>query len=511
MRSARGLLFLLIVILTLSVASSAAGFTVTTVTTSPAPWQAKVDSAVLETLLAHDSVEFIVFMEEQADLSTAHGLESKAAKGQRVYRLLTETARRSQRGLLQQLEEGGATFRPYWIANMVWVRGGERALQIAAEAPGVGHVYANTYRQLQLPEQPVRPLPAGPQSVEDNIELIRAPELWALGVDGQGAVIGGQDTGYDWDHPALINQYRGWNGTGADHSYNWHDAIHSGGGVCGADSAEPCDDNRHGTHTMGTMVGDDGAGNQIGVAPGAKWIGCRNMDRGVGSPITYSECFQWFVAPTDASGDNPNVAMAPHVVNNSWACPPAEDCGEVEVLQTVVENVRAAGIMVVASAGNSGPNCGSVQYPTAIYEAAFSVGATDNSDAIASFSSRGPVTIDASNRLKPDVVAPGVSIRSSIPGGSYGFSSGTSMAAPHVSGLVALLISANPTLAGRVDSIETAITSSTLPLTTAENCGGTSGTDIPNNTFGYGRIDALEAFLHIETPYWYYIPLSLAP
>ena len=135
-------------------------------------------------------------------------------------------------------------------------------------------------------------------------------------------VAGGADTGYQWDHPALKSQYRGWLGSSADHNYSWHDAIHSSSGVCGADAPAPCDDNGHGTHTMGTLVGDDGAGNQIGVAPGAKWIGCRSMDGGTGTPATYTECLQWFIAPTDLSNQNPEPSMAPDVVNNSWALSP---------------------------------------------------------------------------------------------------------------------------------------------------------------------------------------------
>lgn len=490
---------------------------------APTPWQAKVAPEVLETIYAEDSAEFIVFMAEQADLSAAWAVEGKAEKGRLVHMILSETAEHSQAALLEQLQGTGAVFRSYWIANMVWVRGNESALRTAAQTPGVAHVYANPYRQLQLPEQPLnRWAPETPQGIEPNINLIRAPEVWALGVNGQGAVIGGQDTGYDWDHPALKSQYRGWNGATADHDYNWHDAIHAGAGDCDPDSVEPCDDNGHGTHTMGTMVGDDGATNQIGVAPGAQWIGCRNMYRGVGSPVTYSECFQWFVAPTDGNGENPDPAMAPHVVNNSWACPQSEGCEEVDILQTVVENVRAAGIVVVASAGNSGvAGCGTVQYQPAIYEATFSVGATvvpedeNDEETIASFSSRGPVIVDGSNRLKPDVVAPGFQIRSSIPGGNYGNSSGTSMAAPHVSGLVALLIATNPTLSGDVTAIETAITASALGLTTTETCGGVAGTEIPNNTFGYGRIDALEAYLLVQTqnplPYRYFFPIYLIP
>ena len=127
--------------------------------------------------------------------------------------------------------------------------------------------------------------PASPSAIEWNITKVNAPSVWAAGYTGQGAVVAGQDTGYQWDHPALKGKYRGWDGSTASHDYNWHDSIHSGGGVCGANSLFPCDDSQHGTHTMGTMVGDDGLANQIGMAPGAKWIGCRNMDQGNGTPV----------------------------------------------------------------------------------------------------------------------------------------------------------------------------------------------------------------------------------
>ncbi|MEX0881253.1 MAG: S8 family serine peptidase [Thermoanaerobaculia bacterium] len=322
---------------------------------------------------------------------------------------------------------------------------------------------------------------------------IRAPDVWALGFTGQGVVVAGADTGYQWDHPALKGKYRGWTGLGANHNYNWHDAIHSGGGVCGADAIAPCDDHFHGTHTMGTMVGDDGGSNQIGVAPGAKWIGCRNMDQGDGTPTTYSECFQWFIAPTNLAGQNPDPSKAPHVINNSWACLPNEGCTDPTILQTVVENTRAAGIEVVVSAGNSGPSCNTVEDPPPIYAASFSVGATDSSDNIASFSSRGPVTVDGSNRPKPDISAPGVDVRSSVPGGGYSNFSGTSMAGPHVVGVVVLVLSASPAIIGDPDAIEPVITSSAVPRTSGETCGGVPGSEIPNNTYGWGRADALAA------------------
>ena len=199
-----------------------------------------------------------------------------------------------------------------------------------------------------------------------------------MGFTGQGVVIGGQDTGYQWDHPALKNQYRGWNGAIADHDYNWHDAIHSGSGgnPCGYNSPFPCDDYGHGTHTMGTMVGDDGGANQIGMAPGARWIGCRNMDNGLGSPSTYAECYQWFVAPTRVDGSEPRPDLAPDVINNSWGCPPSEGCNPDSLL-IVVQNLVDAGIVTAHSAGNSGSGCSFVDTPAAIYEELFTVGATD--------------------------------------------------------------------------------------------------------------------------------------
>jgi subtilisin family serine protease len=244
---------------------------------------------------------------------------------------------------------------------------------------------------------------------------------------------------------------------------------------------------------MGTIVGDDGAGNQIGMAPGARWIGCRNMDRGNGTPLTYTECFQWFIAPTDLSGNHPDPSKAPDVINDSWLCPPSEGCTDPMMLQTLVQTVRAAGIVVVASAGNTGPDCSTIVWAPSLYDPSFTVGATDATDAIASFSSRGPVIQGTNTLIKPDISAPGLMIRSSALKATYSVSSGTSMAGPHVTGLVALLISAHPELRGQVDGIERIIEHSAVHLTSAQNCGGLSGALIPNPVFGWGRIDALAA------------------
>jgi len=457
--------------------------------------RSKVDPWVLQTA-ARGETEFLVMLRSQADLSGVRALAGRAARGGFVMDSLRATANATQRPLLELLESRNAPHRAFWVANMIWVRGDARLVEELAARDDVFHLYANPRVRLEELAAPVlsKAVPDSPDTVEWGVAKVRAPQVWALGYKGAGVVVGGQDTGYDWTHPALKNKYRGWNGSSADHNYNWHDSIHSGGGVCGPDSQEPCDDDIHGTHTMGTMVGDDGGSNQIGVAPAAKWIGCRNMDQGTGTPATYTECFQWFIAPTDLAGQNPDPSKSPHVINNSWGCPPSEGCTDPTVLQTVVENTRAAGIEVVVSAGNAGSSCSTVEDPPAIYAASFSVGATDSSDDIADFSSRGPVTIDGSGRMKPEISAPGVGVRSSFPGGGYGSLSGTSMAGPHVVGVVALLLSGSPDLIGDPDGISSSLTASAVPRTTNESCGGVPGDQIPNNTYGWGRVDALSAF-----------------
>ncbi len=469
-------------------------------------WQKKVDAVLLVKAKSQADVDFMVLFSEKPDLSAARNLTTKEEKGAYVFQQLRATATQSQADTRQWLQQQGVKHSSFYLVNAIHTQGGLDLIQALAERQEVKKIINNPGIQLDLPEQEAAADYRDPSLVEWGISQIGADQVWNMGYRGEGVVVAGEDTGYEWEHPSLKASYRGWDGSNADHNYSWHDAIHEISPLhndpnpdpslnpCGLNAQEPCDDNNHGTHTMGTMVGEDGV-NQIGVAPGAKWIACRNMERGYGSPTSYIECFEFFLAPTDLAGENPRPEMAPHVINNSWSCPEVEGCNPSNwsLMDEAVNNLKAAGIVVVVSAGNSGPNCETVNTPAAMLENSFTVGATNSSDDIANFSSRGPVTVDSSGRAKPDISAPGVSVRSAIRGGNYAPFNGTSMAGPHVAGMVALIISANPALAGQVDLIESIIKDSAVPRTTGQECGGIPGSEVPNNTFGYGRIDAVAA------------------
>lgn len=472
-------------------------------------WRHKVDADVLQSAESGGEWEFLVVLQAQADLSAAKSLPTKQAKGAYVFKKLKETAQSTQAPLLRILQQTNARYQSFFIVNALLVKGDMILLQQLAEHPATARIEPNPWTRMQEPigdneSESVQ----WRNAVEWGIQRIGADRVWEMGYTGQGVVIGGADTGYEWTHPAIRDTYRGWNGDSANHNYHWHDAIHEisplhgdtmpnpANNPCGLNAGAPCDDNNHGTHTMGTMTGgEDNLGSKIGVAPGARWVACRNMERGYGSPATYIECFEWFLAPTDLSGNNPLPALAPHVINNSWSCPEMEGCNASNwaTMQMVVANLKAAGIVVVVSAGNSGPSCSTVNTPAAMFEESFSIGATRSNDTITSFSSRGPVLTDGSGRMKPNVSAPGAGVRSSIRNGNYAAYSGTSMAGPHVAGLVALLISANPELAGQVETIETIIEQTAVPMLSEQNCGDFSGGNVPNPVYGYGRVDAFAA------------------
>ncbi|MEY4926439.1 MAG: hypothetical protein RI894_875, partial [Bacteroidota bacterium] len=463
-------------------------------------WQQKIGRSAMRKLQTFGTVDVLIVLQEQADVSLARSFDTKDERGTYVYTQLSQTAMRTQANLKASLTANNLQFRSFWAVNAVFVEHVTATdLQRIAERSEVREIILDG----SLSDAKPMPAPHTTNGTEARIlanvtwgiAKIKADQVWSLGYTGQGVVVAGQDTGISWEEVPIKEKYRGWNGTTADHNYNWHDAIHgrnphfTDDNPLGYDIQAPNDDNAHGTHTVGTMVGNvDDAGTSIGVAPNAKFIGCRNMERGWGMPSTYIECFQWFIAPTNLANASPDPTKAPHVINNSWGCPPDEGCdaSNFSVMDAVVANVKAAGIVVVVSAGNSGSSCSTVQDPAAMFEPSFSVGASNDMDGIANFSSRGPVTVDGSNRRKPNVSAPGVNVRSVTPGGSFSNWSGTSMAGPHVAGAVALLISAKPALAGRVEMIEDIFEQTANHATTTDGCGGDSPTASPNNTFGFG-------------------------
>ena len=467
-----------------------------------------------ELAAAPADVSFLVILDEQLDpaatvqtagLTAADALTRRAA----LYAALTAHAQRTQAPLRAWLEARGSDYRAHYLINMLEVRGDLALAQALAQQPGVNRLVRNpqvsglqgvttaprfAWRTLaELSDQTrVAALPWG-------LTYTNADDVWALGFRGQNIVVAGQDTGVNWDHPALLPIYRGWDTVAmtATHAYNWFDAWGRDPALdpaCPNDAQVPCDDNGHGTHTLGTVAGDATVMGDtvIGMAPDAAWIACRNMRGGVGTPASYTSCFEFFLAPYPQGGDpltEGKPELAPHVINNSWGCPPSEGC-DVDSLRQVVETMRAAGIFVAASAGNSGPSCSTVNNPIGMHDAVISVGAHASNGAIAGFSSRGPVTIDGSGRLKPDLSAPGVGVWSALPNQGMGSLSGTSMAAPHVAGAVALLWSAAPALIGDVDLTEQVLLKSAIPVEN-DSCGADAQS--PNPTYGYGRLDALGA------------------
>jgi serine protease AprX len=457
---------------------------------SPRPstaWQGNVASRVLAETANGGHTSFLVVLASQADVSAAASLPTKFAKGQFVYRTLSGHAAATQAPILALLDDRGVPHTSHWIVNAITVRGGDRDLvRMLALRTDVARIDVNDLvRSSVLPTTPARLAPQSVDGIGWNVQRVKATVAWQRGFFGQGFTVGDIDTGFQWDHPALQPHYRGWDGVTADHNYNWFDEV--------AGSPAPIDPNGHGTATAGTIVGDDGRGNQIGVAPQAQWMGCRAMDvNGEGSPDRYIGCLEFMVAPFDLSGNNPDPTKAPVAVNNSWFCSLSDgECPDQIVLLTAVQDVVAAGIVPVVAAGNSGPDCSTIGIdgPPAQYAESFTVGAVTFENALATFSSRGPVNFQGT-RIKPDIVAPGEDVRTSWPTNGYAFESGTSMAAPHLVGIIALIYSAKPQLLGQVAATERLIERTASRYISSE-CSS-NGT-YPNNLYGWGLPDAGKA------------------
>lgn len=428
----------------------------------------KIDPALLKQLTGGDGryAPVIVEVTGAADLTTAMAVIDPRQRRQAVISSLQATATETQasvRALLTSREATGdaANVRSFWIFNGLAADANLDTVLALASQPDVKIVRLD--RQYHIINHPQRLLQTIPHSLEigSNIAQIRADLVWsALGMDGSGTVVANVDTGVDWLHPALLSRYRGYDPHGLhQHACNWFDATGDG-------ALYPVDGAGHGTHTMGTIVGGEG----MGVAPGAEWMAVRAFNsQGNALESWLHAALQWVVYPGPG-------CVPPDVVNNSWG----RYVGSAPNFRADVQAIRAAGIFAAFAAGNEGSDSATINAP-ASYPESFSVGAVTADDIIANFSSRGPSTWFGSNLVKPEVSAPGVNVRSSMPGGAYGETDGTSMAAPHVAGVSALMLQANPGLT--VVQLESVIKQTAKPL----------GSTTPNNDYGWGRIDAYAA------------------
>ena len=459
----------------------------------------KIEAKVMADLRQNAKTTFFIVLGEQGNVSTATAIRNWRLRGESVVESLKEVAMRTQRPILNFLANANAQVTPFWIVNTIKVTtADEQLIQWLAAMPDVAAIKADQTWRIPEP-QPGAQEPTV-QAVEWGVARVRAPEVWdQFGAQGEGIIVANIDTGVQFNHPALVTHYRGWlGGETFDHNYNWYDPS----GICGNPSLGPCDNVGHGTHTMGTSVGDDGGTNQIGVAPGAQWIaakGCETLT--LCSIAALLSSGQWVLAPTDLNGLNPRPDLRPHIVNNSWGSASTTDT----FYQATVQSWRSAGIFPVFSIDNTGSACGTSGVP-GTYAESFGVGAIDIMDIIAPFSGRGPAN-GFGGIVKPNVSAPGVSVRSSFPTDGYVSMSGTSMAAPHVAGVVALLWSAIPELIGDIATTETLL-QNTAQFRFSSQCGSAGP---PNNVYGWGVVDAFAAVQGLVSAVLTASPSSIIP
>ncbi len=406
----------------------------------------------------------------RAELRATH--DTRAGRYRAALGRFQEEHPKRQEALVRQLQVmsargEAAKIRPHWIVNMVEAEVNAGQLRALAARPDIDMIYTVPELKLVDPIQQLSPAAPVLDTLTDNITFVRADEAWAMGYTGADRLICSFDTGVEGDHPALIENWKGHDG---DSAAAWFDPLDG-------ESFPHLFFDSHGTHVMGIMVGrDNSTGDTVGVAPGARWISAGVVDI-PGAPIIFA--FEWAANP---DGDPNTIADVPDVINHSWGIP---DAGCVDVFYSVIDNVEALGIVNIFAAGNEGTALSSIRNPANRANDSldcFAVGNLNhrtNPPAIAGSSSRGPS--DCNGAIKPNVAAPGNAIWSSIGAGNYGYLGGTSMAAPHVSGLVALLREKNPN--ATVDEIKDAILNSAPDF----------GYSLPDNTYGWGIVDFVAA------------------
>lgn len=428
---------------------------------------------------------------EKAEIQKAEMIIDRTSRVQFVYDHLRQRSLIDQKEISDFLESKDVDFKNFYIQNSILVKDAkpeliEQILKLNPLIQTSSDISINLMKKIPA----IQTRDFQNQNTPSHLKRLKIPEVWQQHkTRGYGIVLGNQDTGFLWYHQALKKQYRGFSELNIQHPNNWLDAF--------GQYQAPTDDDGHGTHTLGSMLGDDGGKNLIGAAPEAQWIGCRNMKKGVGTVSSYLTCFEFFLAPYPPGSDprtDGNPALAPHIINNSWSCPRSEGCQGDEFLQALQAH-KAAGILNVVAAGNDGPNCGTISESPAKYvDLVLIVGSySEQRKNVSSFSNRGPSGWN--KRIAPDVMAFGEGIRSSLSSDfqRYGNKTGTSMAAPQIAGGIALLWSARPSLIGNIDYTIELVRKSAEPLTSNQSCGGTPGSDIPNSTMGYGMADFLKA------------------
>ncbi|RPE28862.1 S8 family serine peptidase [Kitasatospora cineracea] len=437
----------------------------------------QVDPALTSAVAGSQEATFFVVLKDRADLGKAKGKGPHAAKARAAYQELQDTAQRSQGALKKYLDEQRVGHQDYWIANAVQVTGDAKLIAKLAKRDDVQKIVkAKTYHvdDTQV-SAATAATDAGDGTPEWGVQDIEADQVWSqYDARGEGIVIANVDSGVQYDHPDLVANYRGNNGDGTfTDDYNFYDPT----GSCATPST-PCDNNGHGTHTMGTMVGKNG----IGVAPNAKWMAAKGCESSQCSDEYLLKAGQWILAPTDHNGNNPRPDLAPNIVNNSWGG------GDTTFYQDIVEAWNSAGIFEAFAAGNDGDGstCSTAHAPGS-QAPSYGVGAYDVNGKIASFSGFGPSLVDGS--AKPNISAPGVNVRSTWPGSQYMAESGTSMATPHVAGAAALLWSAAPSLIGDIDATRALLGQGARDVDDT-HCGGTAGM---NNVWGEGKLDVLKS------------------